>query len=183
MQNETVARRYAHAILSLAKERSAVSEIGQDLDAAAAAIADSDDLRRFFVSPVVERQKKLAVFEKALASFNEVARFAVLLLIRKRREALLAPIVVEYAKLALADAGKERLEVASARALPAAELDRIVSRLSRLYKKSFDVQRTVDPALLGGVRITMGDRRIDATISGRLDEFARELHRQKDLSI
>jgi F0F1-type ATP synthase delta subunit len=36
---------------------------------------------------------------------------------------------------------------------------------------------------LGGVRITMGDRRIDATISGRLDEFARELHRQKDFSI
>jgi F-type H+-transporting ATPase subunit delta len=91
MQNETVARRYAHAILSLAKERGAVTEIGQDLDAAAAAIADSDDLRRFFVSPVIEREKKLAVFEKALASFNEVARFAVLLLIRKRRERAGAP--------------------------------------------------------------------------------------------
>ncbi len=182
MQNETVARRYANAILALATERGVVDEVGHDLAAAGAAIAGDDDLRRFFVSPVVNREKKLAVFEKTLARFNEVARFAVLLLIRKRREALLAPIVAEYEKLALAGGGKERLEVASARSLPPAELDRIVSRLSRLYKKTFQVHQTIDPALLGGVRITLGDRRIDATIAGRLDEFSRELHRQKDLS-
>ena len=122
------------------------------------------------------------MFEHALSGFDEVARHAVLLLIRKRREALLAPIVAEYEKLALADSGRERLQIASARSLPPAELERIVTRLSRLYKKSFEVQQNIDPALLGGVRITMGDRRIDATIAGRLDEFARELHRQKDLS-
>jgi F-type H+-transporting ATPase subunit delta len=182
MQNQTVARRYATAILSLAKENSQVDEVGRDLEAAAEAIHNDRDLHRFFTSPVVDRSKKIAVFERALSQFAETARHAILLLIRKRREALLEAIVAEYHDLVLADRERERLQIESARALPKAELDGIVSRLSRVYGKTFEVQQSIDPALLGGVRITLGDRRIDATIAGRLAEFTRELHQRKDLT-
>jgi F-type H+-transporting ATPase subunit delta len=51
----------------------------------------------------------------------------------------------------------------------------MVSRLERLYGKSFDATLTVDPSLIGGVRITMGDRRIDGSIDGRLEDLARTL--------
>jgi F-type H+-transporting ATPase subunit delta len=44
-----------------------------------------------------------------------------------------------------------------------------------LYGKKFEVKEVVDPRLIGGLRIRMGDRRIDASISGRLDSLAREL--------
>jgi F-type H+-transporting ATPase subunit delta len=54
-------------------------------------------------------------------------------------------------------------------------LNDLVARLSRLYGKTFDVRQTVQPALLGGLRITMGDRRVDGTIAGRLDELFRDL--------
>ncbi len=179
MQNETVSRRYAAAIFALGKERGALEPVGRDLHAALDAIGKDDDARRFFTSPVVDRAQKSDVFAKAFAGFNEIALHAVLLLIRKRREGLLAPIVSEYDKLLLADADRERLEVTSARGLPKSELDKLVARLSRLYNKTFDVRQTVDPRLLSGIRISMGDRSIDGSIAGRLDEFARDLFIRK----
>jgi F-type H+-transporting ATPase subunit delta len=50
-----------------------------------------------------------------------------------------------------------------------------VNRLQSIYGKKFEVRQVVDPNLIGGVRITMGDRRIDGTISGQLDALARTL--------
>ncbi len=182
MQNEGVARRYATAIFALAKERGKIEEVGRDLRAAADAIGGNDDLRRFFTSPVIDRDQKLKVVGDAFAGLEELALHSILLLIRKRREALLGPIVGEYEKLALAESGRELLEIKSAQRLPAVEVERIVARLSKLYHKAFEVRQTVDPALLGGVRIRIGHRLIDGTISGRLDEFARELYRQRELS-
>ncbi|MBD5633956.1 MAG: ATP synthase F1 subunit delta [Candidatus Eremiobacteraeota bacterium] len=176
MQNETLARRYATAIFNLAKSANAIDAIGRDLATAAHAIYGSDDVRRFYLSPVFGRKKKedvlLGVFGGKL---SDIALHSLLLLVRKRREALLQPIVAEYDKLALADAKKEPLEIVSARELAPNELSSIVVRLSRSYGKTFEVTQRTDPSLLGGVRITMGDRRIDGSLSGRMDELARRL--------
>ena len=176
MQTETLARRYATAIFSLAKAANAIPAVGRDLGTAADAIYGTDDARRFYLSPVFGRKKKedvlLGVFGGKL---GDVALHSLLLLVRKRREALLRPIVAEYDKLALRDAGKEPLEIVSARELAPNELNNIVVRLSRSYGKTFDVTQRIDPSLLGGVRITMGDRRIDGSLAGRIDELAREL--------
>ena len=176
MQNETLARRYATAIFNLAKAANDVDAIGRDLATASQAIYGSDDVRRFYLSPVFGRKKKedvlLGVFDGKL---SDIALHALLLLVRKRREALLPPIVAEYEKLALANAGKDPLEIVSARELTPSELSGIVVRLSRRYGKTFDVTQRTDPALLGGMRITMGDRRIDGSLAGRLEELSREL--------
>jgi F-type H+-transporting ATPase subunit delta len=83
--------------------------------------------------------------------------------------------VREYLKLALENAGKESLEIVSARELAPNELSAIVVRLSRSYGKTFDVTQRTDPSLLGGVRITVGDRRIDGSLAGRIDALARDL--------
>ena len=59
--------------------------------------------------------------------------------------------------------------------LPKQELDAIVRRLSAAYRTTFDVTQSVDPHVIGGVRISMGDRAADGTIAGRLDDIARLL--------
>jgi len=178
MANQTLARRYALAIFNLAQERGEVGRVGSDLRAAASAIESDDDARRFFRSPVVDRKVKENVFASVLAGLQEIARHAVLLLIRKRRESLLGTIVAQYDDLALADAGRARLEVVSAKPLGDAALQDIVTRLSRHYGTFFQLEHRVDPALLGGLQITMGDRRIDGSVAGRLDDLARDLFAQ-----
>ena len=177
MQNETVARRYAAAVFSLADERGVVDAVGRELRAVWGSISADDDAVRFFVSPVIDRRQKADVLAHVFeGKIGEIALHTLLLLVRKRREALLGPIVAEYEKLELVQSGREPLQVVSARELEAGELDRIVERLARIYGKRFEVTKRVDPSLLGGIRITMGDRSIDGSIAGRLDELARELH-------
>jgi len=176
MQNETLARRYATAVFRLAVDAKKVDLIGDELQRVAEALYKQEDVRRFYLSPVFGRAAKEALLERIFAGkIDDVTLHTLLLLVRKRREQLLAPLAVEYAKLARAAAGKEPLEIVSARALGPGELDAIVARLGRLYGKTFDVTARTDPTLLGGVRITMGDRRIDGSLAGRFDELAREL--------
>jgi F-type H+-transporting ATPase subunit delta len=176
VQNQTVARRYATAVFNLAGKSDAVAKVGSDLASISATIFGSESVRRFFLSPVFERKQKESLLAQAFASrADDIALHATLLLVRKRREALLPSIVIEYQKLALAAARKEPLEIVSARDLAPGELEGIVSRLGRSYGKAFDVTARTDPSLLGGVRITMGDLRIDGSLAGRLDDIAREL--------
>lgn len=176
MADETLARRYATAIFELAQERGAVEEVGQGLSSIFEAVGADDNVQRFFYAPVIDRKEKSKViadaFERAV---HEVALHAVLLLIRKRRERYLREVIRQYRALEVAAGGREPLEIVSARELSREETNSLIERLSKLYNKRFVVSQRVDPELVGGVRITMNDRRIDGTIAGRLNDLARTL--------
>jgi F-type H+-transporting ATPase subunit delta len=175
MPNEKLARRYATAIFQLADGAGSVDAVGRDLHTFVAALAADADVNRFFRSPVVDRAEKSAVIGEAFDKLNDIALHALLLLIHKRREALAPEIVTQYDELERQARGAQMLNVTSARPLSKAELAVLVAKLTSAFKTSFDVTQNVDPDLIGGVRITMGDKRIDGTIAGRLDDLARML--------
>jgi F-type H+-transporting ATPase subunit delta len=175
MPNEALARRYATAIFQLATEAGEIAGVGRDLHAFVDTLAADADVRRFFNSPVIDRAEKSAVIGQAFAALHEVTLHAILLLIRKRREALAPEIVAQFDILERQARGAQTLNVTSARPLSKADLDALVAKLAATYKTPFDVTQSVDPDLIGGVRITMGDKLIDGTIAGRLDDLARML--------
>ena len=176
MANETLARRYAQAVFDLAHQQSAVAAVGTDLALLSDAILHDPQTRAFFVAPIIDRKMK----ERTLvASFSgkthELALHTVLLLVRKRREPLLGELVKQYRQLQMQERGALPLTVTSALELGPEQLDELVGDLERRYGTRFEVTQKVDPSLIGGVRIMMGDRRIDGSVSGRLDELSREL--------
>jgi F-type H+-transporting ATPase subunit delta len=176
MQNETVSRRYATAVFGLATDAGKVDDVGRDLVSARDALYGEEDVRRFFLSPVFQRADKERLLSEAFTGkLGEIAFHTLLLLVRKRREALLPSIVEAYHQLALAASGKEPLEIVSARELGRTEIDEIVARLSLASGKSYEVSERVDPSLLGGVRITTSDMSVDGSIAARLDRIARDL--------
>ncbi|GAC1391312.1 MAG: F0F1 ATP synthase subunit delta [Vulcanimicrobiaceae bacterium] len=176
MANEKVSRRYATAIFGLATEQNAVEPVGKDLARIDDAISSDETTKRFFLAPIIDAKEKERVLTESFSGqAHELALHALLLLVRKRREALLPEIVQQYKTLEMQARGAEPLTVTTAQALSAQELHKMVARLEQVYKKKFDVTQRVDPKLIGGVRIMMGDRRIDGSISGRLDELSRTL--------
>jgi F-type H+-transporting ATPase subunit delta len=175
MPNETLARRYATAVFQLASESGRIGPVQHDLHTFIAALDADDQVRRFFRSPVVDRKEKEQIIAGAFSKLDPIALHTVLLLIRKRRESLAPEIVNQYDDLERAARGAQPLRVTSARQLSPSQLDEIVARLSKAYKTKFDVTQAVDPSLIGGVRITIGDKRVDGTIAGRLDDIARLL--------
>jgi F-type H+-transporting ATPase subunit delta len=179
MANETVARRYALAIFQLADEQRAIEPIGADLHVLSDAVYEDATTKGFFLSPVIDRKEKERVLLAAFSGkAHEVALNALLLLVRKRREALLAEIVRQYDALQLQARGAEPLTITTAKPLSDQQLRALVSRLEGVYGKKFDVAQQVDPNLIGGVRIMMGDRRVDGSVEGRLQELSRTLFAQ-----
>jgi F-type H+-transporting ATPase subunit delta len=176
MANETVARRYAVAIFQLANEQHAVESVGRDLHVLSDAVYEDETTKRFFLSPVIQRDEKERVLTAAFeGKAHDVALHTLLLLVRKRRESLLREIVRQYDVLEMQARGAEPLTITSAKQLSPEDLNALVSRLQKLYGKTFDVTQNVDPNLIGGVRIMMGDRRIDGSVEGRLEELSRTL--------
>ena len=176
MANETLARRYALAVFQLAQQAGRVEKVGNDLSTIGRAVCEDPATREFFVSPIVDRgDKEKAIVNAFSGRVDEIALHTALLLVRKRREAILDEVITEYRKLELAARGMEPLTVITARELPENELRSLVDRLERVYSKKFEVSVRRDPSVIGGVRVIMGDRRIDGTVAGRLEELSRTL--------
>jgi F-type H+-transporting ATPase subunit delta len=174
--NAVLARRYATAVASLAQQRGIVDAIGADLAAIAAAIGERGAIYDFFVAPVVDRREKERVLAESFEGrVDPIALHTLLLLVRKRRETLLGAVVNAYRALQREARGAETLTVQSARPIERDEYRSLIERLEQLYGKKFEVTERVDPDLIGGLRIFLGDRRIDASIAGRLEALAREL--------
>lgn len=176
MVNETLARRYATAVFELASEAKQIDPVGAQLTAILETMNGDPTVQTFFVSPVISREDK----ERALlATFGgrvgDIALHTLLLLVRKRRETLLGDIVAQYIEIARESRGAELLLVTTARELSRDELDTLVARLEHTYGKKFEASVKLDASLIGGVRIAMGDRMIDGSVAGRLEELTRTL--------
>jgi F-type H+-transporting ATPase subunit delta len=176
MVNRTLARRYAIAVARLAHEQSAIEQVTADLTTLASAIGAPGLVRDFFESPVVDRPSKERLLAQILnGKIHPIALHTLLLLVRKRREGLLSAIVGEYLALERAARGAESLTLESARRLDRDQFARLISKLEQLYGKKFEVTEVVNPLLIGGLRIMVGDRRVDDSIAGRFAALAREL--------
>jgi len=176
MTNETLARRYATAVFGLASDADSVERVGMELESILRTIHSDPTIVRYFTSPVVDRvEKEQTLLEALRGKVGDIPLHTLLLLVRKRRESLLEALVSEYRGIARAARGVEPLVVATARELSEAEIAELVERLERSYGKKFEASVTVDPSLIGGVRVAMGDRTIDGSVAGRLEELTRSL--------
>ncbi len=176
MANETLARRYATAVFSLANDANAVELSGRELEMIERTIDADPATADFFVSPVVARGDKEHAFTAAFKGRSERSRSTRCCFwyasVAKRCSTHWSS---EYRKLEQAARGVEPLTLTSARELSESEVRAIVEQLERLYSKKFEADVRYDPSLIGGVRIAMGDRVIDGSVAGRLEELTRTL--------
>lgn len=176
MLKETIARRYSAALFSLAKEAGSVDATVAELDAFVGALKSEATLSEFFDSPVIDRAQKSALLERAFeARLSELTYNFLILLVRKRREKLVATVARQMHELLDQDAGRTIATIATPTPLTPTELAELARRLSNVYKRPIVPEAKVDESLLGGAVVQMGDKYIDASVAGKLEEVRRHL--------
>jgi F-type H+-transporting ATPase subunit delta len=175
MLRESIARRYSAALFALAKEADAVEATVKELDAFVAALNHDPELLQFYESPVIDRELKQQMLVAALAGGSELVINFIILLVRKRRESLVRIIARQMHDLLDREIGRENAAIETPMPLPPDELAALARRLSNVYKRTIIPQPKVEPSLLGGIVVQVGDRYVDASVSGKLEELRRHL--------
>ena len=161
------AKRYAQAVLSLAKERGTLDAWHDDLRRLAA-LMDDESARQFFTSPTPTTVQKLALLDAALVNGQpEAKNLARLLLDRNRLEDLPA-IAEEFANGVRAERGIVVAEVSTADPLGPLEQALVKERLETMTGKTVELRLRVDPALIGGIVARIGDVLIDGSVLSQL---------------
>ena len=173
----TVARPYAEAVFELAKQGGAFDRWSQMLAFASAVVVD-EQMHALIGNPqltVADQERAfLAVCDQAL---DEPGKNLIHLLVENRRLLLLPAIRDAYEQLKAEHEGGLEAEIFSAFPLSDAQKQELVARLETRFKRKTEASITVDPELIGGVKIVMGDVVIDASVRGQLQDMAFTLKR------
>ena len=179
MIKTAVARRYAQALFELL-DQSNIEATRGSLNGLAQAIKESLSLRHVVASPAFGVEDKIAVLSELANRFGSAPAVRAFLgqLVKKNRVGFLPDIADAFAKLVDRSKGTQAVLVSSATALPAAEQDRIKTRLRETLKREVDVTFQADAAHLAGLQIHIGSMVVDSTVRGRLDAMQALLTRE-----
>lgn len=175
MPARSSARRYAEAAFQIADRDGTLEPWLKDLETAAASLGEGD-VARLLANPAIAFDDRAEIVNQVLGKrVSEKARNLVLLLVRRGRSELLPRVATEYRRLYDRREGIVEATVTSATPLDQGELAAIRSRIGELTSGKVEMTTSVDPSILGGVIIQLGDQLIDGSVRGRLERLRNQL--------
>ena len=170
MSAQRIARRYAQALLESAIAENQLEVIEADIQTLAKAGASSSELRSLMRSPVVDNSKKSNVIKEVFGNAVSplMMRF-LLLMIHKNREMYYTDVIREMGVLCDEHRNIVRVDVTSAFELDAKERSAITSKLEAKLGKTVIASYLIDPAIVGGITVKIGDTITDSSIRRQLE--------------
>ena len=176
MKDIRVAKRYAGALFAVANRNGILDAVASDLELIHKRMTDVPYLRAILMEPLVSDTRKNSVADEAFGDRVTAASLNFLkLLIRKRREELFEECAREFRVLLAIHANTADAEVSSAVPLTVDQTDRLTEKLQALTGKTIRLTSSLDPALLGGVVVRIGDTVMDGSVRGKLERLERQL--------
>lgn len=170
-----VAKRYARALFEVVKERGKIDAVEAELKLAAATFSSNRDLANVMSHPQVsEEDKKQLVDDLFRAHLSEETLNLLMILIENGRQAHLNEITNAYVALANEERGIVDALVTTAKPLSEAEQAQIAEQFGAALQRKVRVEAVVDPAILGGAVVKIGDRLYDGSLKTKLERFAHE---------
>ena len=181
MTGNIVARRYAKALFALAVKAGgkAPAQYGEDMETIASILESSADLLRVFANPVITADVKKAVLAGVVGKLSlapMVVNF-LSLLADKDRLAFVPDVAAVYMALLDEAEGVLRGELVTAYALTETRQDQIRTKLEKQSGKELELSFVVDPAILGGVLLKVGDKVLDASLRAQLEILKEQIKR------
>lgn len=173
-ENITLARPYADAAFQLARGTNALGPWQQALDRMAAVAADAQ-MVECITNPRLLPAQVAQLFLDVVGSVSAEQQNFVRLLVDNERLQVLPEIRDLYVELKNGQEGVQEADIASAFPLDDATLKNLVADLEARFKCRIQATVSLDPELIGGVRIAVGDQVIDASVRGKLASMATAL--------
>ena len=173
---DPVARRYAQALAEEARSGGSLDTVDGDVDAIASALDGSRELRTALGSPVVPRGKKEAVLTSLFSERVSPLTMRFLdLLLRNEREESIPSIVRGYQALRDEERGIVTATVRSAKPLSPDETERVKAALEARSGKTVRMKLSVEPELIGGLVVRLGDTVYDRSVRHQLAELKEQM--------
>jgi F-type H+-transporting ATPase subunit delta len=166
----TIARPYAEAIFRVAKsgDLSAWSTLMSEM----AQVAAHPDVKEFAINPKVSDQQVTDTFLSLLKSgTGPEARNFVSMLAENGRLTLLPEIAEQFHALKNAQEGAADAEITSAFEMTDAQVKELLATLEKKFGRRLNPSVTVDPSLIGGVRVAVGDEVLDTSVRAKLQKM------------
>jgi len=171
----TAARRYADAAFEIGRAAGTLDAWERDL-ATLGATLQHPQLRRLMEHPAVPYAEKERVLRRVAGDALEPGAVSlVLLMIRRGRPGAIAPMVARFGELLRRERGIALAQVRTALPIDEEQRTAIAARLEALTGERIEMEETVDPALIGGIAVRIGDRLYDASVRSRLERLRARL--------
>lgn len=171
----TVARPYADAVYKLAVAKNALTEWSEMLRDATD-IADDENVKALIGNPIVTSQQlSELLLEIGKKQFNEDGRKFLRILVENGRVGLLPQIRYLFEQLKAQHDGVLEANILSAFEINSNQLKKMIGALEQKFKRRVEAKVQIDPGLIGGVIVEIGDEIFDASVRGKLEAMANAL--------
>lgn len=176
----TIATRYTRALFSLAKDRKLETRIYDDMKMLAESFEAEPELKAVLVNPVIREKEKIRLLTTAAGiEVCELFTRFIQLVLKHRRESLLPLIAYIYIGMFRKDKNITRAQFNTAVAANDITIAHLKARLQRETGGTIEFSGEVEPALIGGFVLLIGNYRIDASYATQLREIKNQLLESK----
>jgi F-type H+-transporting ATPase subunit delta len=178
VRDTTIARNYADTLLALAQRAGDPAAWGQMMREVSDAVQRDERVHQFLMTPKLPTRRKMEILGAAFRDrFPLVFVRFLQIVVQHRRQALIPAIAVEYGYLLDAVEGRVHADVTVARAIDESVRTALANELTRRLALGRQVipDVRIDPAILGGVVVRLGDTVMDGSVRSRLALLRRRL--------
>ena len=172
---EEIAQVYARALFEVAIEQDALDEVHDQLAAFADAMHDNRELAVFFFSPYFSVTEKKEGLERAVTGAQPALQNFLEALIERHRMPAIFRIATEFQALWAEERRLLPVHVTSAIELDRAVVDELGQRIGEQVDRKVELSSEVDPDILGGVVLRVGNVILDASIKNRLENLRKQV--------
>jgi F-type H+-transporting ATPase subunit delta len=175
MRNKIVAKRYAEGFIDFARPRIGIQRCVDEIKALKWLLRENPQLGLFLKTPEVSREKKYGVLERVLSSsFSEEIMTFVKYLISKRRWDMFT-LIAEHIYLRYSHGDSVKVVLRTTFPLELDLVEKIKSKLATRLEKDVNFYLELDPDLLGGVQVVVGNTINDGSVRHKLDGLKKQL--------
>ena len=175
MLTSKVAKRYAQGLLNFTQETGNTVSVFGEMGDIVKTIDKSKDLQNFFSSPIIDAKKKVSIALDIFKSFSPVSQNMITMVIKHGRENQMQNIAQEYVNKVEDLNGVQRISLTTATSLSDENIQNILKSSAFVnHSNKFDVKTIINPNILGGYILRVGDQQIDASVKSKLTKLQKE---------